>query len=749
MRRARQVATPAFCALTSLLACLYAECAYEASMAERTGIAAGLFYGQVTWGSAARLVISSASLACALILMARSRRLLPWAYRHRWHLALGLIVLLVLGEMSGSSVALWGAILGETPYQGTLLGVPRGIRSDEWLLLTPFSFSQVATGAHAVSDVIRGTATDVTMVHAQPAWSIATAFRPFLWGYLLLGASHGLSLFWCARAVLLVMVSFECLTLVAGGRRRLAAYGAVLVGFSPIVEWWFAVNGTAELFIFGQGLVLVLHHLLRSDSPRGRWSLSVLLAWLLGCYALIVYPAWQVPLAYVFGALGVWDTASWVHEHRDAAGARLRSLLPPICISLVLVGVGVAASVASEWGALQTVAQTVYPGNFIQAGGGLLQWHANTSTALLCALLPDQFAPNASEASAFFSLFPLGILGALALLVRQAHARHIDGCLLALTCAYGILIWHGVWGLPSLLGKLTLLNRVQTGRLPMALGYLDVALLVRVVCLIGHPKQHAVKTSARHLDAPRRPCRWNALVAIATSCLLAGMLAFAARQSRPDLMGARECVYLWLALIACIVPLMLPCDFFEHDCEGQPVTSSSSARMRDAWLLASATIVLVAGLCVNPWQRGADALLQSSMLREVGRIAQENPGARWIADNATLGQACVSVGAPTINSVNVYPDLERWHALDPSGTYEENYNRFAHISFTPGDVTSFQNPTRDTLAVTITPEDALKLGATYWLSSSDLEAWSTQQVRFELVEPIGGFKLYRIGAATE
>ncbi|MBR3160371.1 MAG: hypothetical protein IKF14_14895 [Atopobiaceae bacterium] len=717
-------------------------------MTERTGIAVGVFYGQITLGSAVRLALGTLALTCALVLMARSRRFLPLVYRFRWPLALGLICLLVLAEMSGSSLAMWGATLGETPYQGTLLGVPRGIRSDEWLLLTPFSFSQVATGAHAVSDVIRGTATDVTMVHAQPAWCIATAFRPFLWGYLVLGASRGLSFFWSARAVLLVMVSFECLKLVADGRRRLAAYGAILVGFSPIVEWWFAVNGTAELFIFGQGLVLTLHYLLRSDSAPKRWGLSALLAWLLGCYALIVYPAWQVPLAYTFGALGVWDVTKWVRENRGALGTQLRALLPPVCTSLVVTVAGVSASVVGAWDALQAVAQTVYPGNFMQSGGGLLQWYANTSTTLLCALLPDQFSPNVSEASAFFSLFPLGILGALALLARQARTHQVDGCLLALTCAYGILIWHGIWGLPPLLGKLTLLNRVQTGRLPMALGYLDVALLVRIVCIAGHPKEHAAFARARHLNTPQRPPRWSSLAALGTSCLLAGVLAFAACQSRPNLMGAREALYLWLVLTTCFVPLLLPRHFYERDCKTQPDTLDASMRTQDAWLMASATIVLVAGLCVNPWQRGADALLQSSMLREVSRITQENPDALWITDNATLGQACVSVGAPTINSVNVYPDLERWRTLDPNGTYEENYNRFAHISLTPGLATSFENPTRDTLNVTITPEDALKLGATYWLSSSDLAAWSTDKVRFELVQPIGGFRLYKIEAAT-
>ena len=37
------------------------------------------------------------------------------------------------------------------------------------------------------------------------------------------------------------------------------------------------------------------------------------------------------------------------------------------------------------------------------------------------------------------------------------------------------------------------------------------------------------------------------------------------------------------------------------------------------------------------------------------------------------------VGAKTVNSVNVYPDLDKWHVIDPNGQYEEVYNRYAHI----------------------------------------------------------------------
>ena len=36
-------------------------------------------------------------------------------------------------------------------------------------------------------------------------------------------------------------------------------------------------------------------------------------------------------------------------------------------------------------------------------------------------------------------------------------------------------------------------------------------------------------------------------------------------------------------------------------------------------------------------------------------------------------------GASTINSVNIYPNLELWKKFDNEGKYEDIYNRYAHI----------------------------------------------------------------------
>lgn len=711
----------------SFLCSFYLESAFELAGYERTNVAAGIFFRTLTLGSVARGLCFFAGTFVVLRLVTQSSRLASWVLSHRFHIALTLLVLLVAFEISGSSLALWGSFLGDEPFNGTLFGTPRIVRSDEWEVFTPFSFSQVTTGNHAISHAIRGTSTDVTMVYAQPSLCLATAFRPFLWGYLVLGASRGLAFYWCSRAILLVLVSYECMLLLANGKRGYAAYGALLVGFAPIIEWWFAVNGTAELFIFGQGLVLSLHHLLRAHSTPAKWAWSALLAWLLGCYALIFYPSWQVPLVYVFGSLGVWVLACWVQERKGMVLASLRGLIPPLIICVVLFCGLAGVSVLQAWDVIQAEASTVYPGSRSSVGGGYIHILSHVATPMLSTLWPELFTPNPCETAAFISLFPLGIVLSIVTLVRQKmRSKRLDVCTVAMLCAYALLFAYGMVGFPPFLAKITLLSHAQTGRLPLAIGYLDIALLVRAIALRDVRNEHQQVEPSRGLTA--------SLLSLVCIFSLAACYLAMASSLFPDLMSSLTAkATLVLATTLLSLPVVLPSSVLNN-----------RGSSRQAWLVSSAALVVAVGMCVNPIQHGANTLLQSPTLQSVKEIVQKDPDATWVTDSSVMGQACITVGAPTITCVNVYPNLELWHKLDPNGTNKDKYNRYAHVQITLGDQLSFENPQADVLNVTVTPDDLLKLGVTYWISGEDLSQWNDEHVIFDRQQAAGPFTIYKI-----
>ncbi len=708
-----------FFALIALFCATYFECALEIANVERTDMASGLFFGTIDIACVLRVLIAAFVVFVSTLLLSPHLKVFDWIVDHRFLLAVGLLVVLVAFEISGSSISLWGPLLHGEAYEGVLLGVPRDIRSDEWLVFTPFSLSQVATGFHAVSPAMAGGGINTTMVYAQPAWALATLFRPFLWGYLALGAAKGLAFFWCARAIALVLVTYECMELLSDGNRRIAAYGAILVGFAPIIEWWFAVNGTVELFVYGQGLVLALRHSLRAQSAIARWGWSLFLGWLLGCYALILYPAWQVPVAYAFGSLGIWVIIQWVHQKHDGPWGKVlpRHLLPlVVCTVFAIAAVGVCVYLA--WDAVQATLDTVYPGKRFCVGGGLTVWQPNSIATLVSPLWPELFEPNVSEDAAFVSLQPLGVLLAIICLVKCALQRKTDSGLICLLVGSAFLYAYGIMGFSPALSKITLLSNVQTLRVVIATGYLDIALLVRSLAVL----------SSRFATGDDAVSWKSHVVRVGGALVVAVGATFATLRGVPEIAGVKATVILFVAMAILLIP----------------VFARKSSAAFGTMLLASSLVVLTVGMCVNPLQRGCDVLLRNPTLAEAKSIAENDPDTLWATDSAIVGQAFVSSGIPTLTSTNIYPNLDLWHRIDPDATNCDAYNRYAHVNLVMGESTSFQNPTPDSILVTVTPDDVVKLGISYWYSNEDLTQWDTTSVRFKPLRVMQGGTVYHV-----
>ena len=86
-----------------------------------------------------------------------------FVYRYRFVCAGILLIVGIVFELSGSSIQHMMGFLGGHDT-GVLLGTSRGIRSDEWEVLTPMLFSQYhnASGKFPYfSETVRGTLTDV------------------------------------------------------------------------------------------------------------------------------------------------------------------------------------------------------------------------------------------------------------------------------------------------------------------------------------------------------------------------------------------------------------------------------------------------------------------------------------------------------------------------------------------------------------------------------------------------------------
>ena len=127
----------------------------------------------------------------------------------------------------------------------------------------------------------------------------------------------------------------------------------------------------------------------------------------------------------------------------------------------------------------------------------------------------------------------------------------------------------------------------------------------------------------------------------------------------------------------------------------------------------------------------------------------QDPEALWAVEG--VGFPCINMGimagAPTVNSTNVYPNLDRWEILDQKGTNEKVYNRYAHIAVVLKESGSpeFQLNQPDVFTVSLTCKDLKKLGVIYLLSGRDsMKQYESSKIKFIKVKKVGNYSIYRI-----
>ncbi|PYJ89012.1 MAG: hypothetical protein DME70_02935, partial [Verrucomicrobia bacterium] len=148
-------------------------------------------------------------------------------------LAFGYFAFSFLG-LNGSSTALWRYYADrEMPDAGVLLGSPQEIRSDEWVLQTPWIFSQ-ASRTPAFSPTNPNVGSDVTpLVTNLPVRHWSTLFRPQMWPFFLLSPERAFAFYWNLKSFALLLGSFLFFGVLSGGKTLLDLAGALLLTFSP------------------------------------------------------------------------------------------------------------------------------------------------------------------------------------------------------------------------------------------------------------------------------------------------------------------------------------------------------------------------------------------------------------------------------------------------------------------------------------------------------------------------------------
>src|SRR4051794_33042670 len=119
-----------------------------------------------------------------------------------------------------------------------LINQTRTVRSDEWLVRTPFLVGQERRGFEREADLSIGTH-DMSVLSDLPVADWPAAFRPHQFALFVLPLENGFAFEWWASAAVLVLGVYVLLLVVVGDWRW-AAVGSLALYGSPFFHWWYA-----------------------------------------------------------------------------------------------------------------------------------------------------------------------------------------------------------------------------------------------------------------------------------------------------------------------------------------------------------------------------------------------------------------------------------------------------------------------------------------------------------------------------
>lgn len=583
-----------------------------------------------------------------------SPRRSPLPVRRQVVLGLGslslLFTALVALRISGSSMGvLYSQFFGGADPR-LLVGRPWPIRSDEWLVSTPLTVSQVDQGLPRFNGVLPG-GFDASIVWDLPTRDWSVLLRPHMWGFFVLPLDYAFAFRWWLPFFVMTAAVFTLVCLL--WRRPFAALAvAGAFAVSPFFQWWFGAGSFWPPAAAATACAAMVV-LLRSRRRWERWAAAGLTGYVVAVAAVSLYPPYLIPCIYPAAAFCI----GWFATRSSFAGSwRQRwGRLVPLGVAAAAAGLAVVAFLTTHHAAVDAVNATVYPGaRRVPTGQSAgFPWTAMYAGVFASALHGDirGFAPNASEGSSFV-LLGLYLLASAAWLVwsRWRRLREVDWAIVATVGSLVLLLafvyvpgWDPV-------AHVLLLDRVNMPRIVIGFGTVSILLLALVV---GRLREGGGLTIPWWTTA-------GAVVLVVADHLA---VWHRVRAAAPAVLANA------LAWVPMLVLLAFALAMF------------SRGRATVPAVLVALVGLVVAGW-VNPLYQGVLDLRSTSVGQAIEKAEADEPGA-WVAVGP-LGATAVlrETGVEAYSGVQGWPTQEMWAELDPDGSDRTIWDRYAHVNWT-------------------------------------------------------------------
>ncbi|MBQ9024289.1 MAG: hypothetical protein IJ105_03595 [Bacilli bacterium] len=607
-----------------------------------------------------------------------------YIYKKRYIISIIILLILVLGKFNGSSISVWNDYIEPSNnIDTTIVGNGRSIRSDEWLVNTPYALSQQYNDYNYYNNLPRATKTDMFASIFTPIKDILIISRPFNIGYLLFGEEYGLSFYWYGRLIALFLVSFEMCMLLSKKNKLFSFVGAMLIAGSSVVTWFYS-NYIVDLLISGQLCLLLFDKYLTNNKKSNKIILSILIGLTFSWFALTIYPAWQIPLGYMYLVFAIWI---FIKNYKNNKSIKDYLYL---LISILIIMFFVFRFLKLGKNTIDIIMSTVYPGKRNTFGGGvfnLLFIYPYT------VLFPFKNFINPCEVSGTFSLFPIPVILSMILIIKnrkQKDENKYNVLLISLVVLSIIFTLYTIFPFPGFIVKLTLLNMVPAKRILPIIQIIDIYLLILTIGKI-------------------KPNKLIHYIVIVIICIIIGVITiYLGNKIEPSYLVNYKYMYVALFIMVFTISIL----YF------------TSNKKIPYYLFCFIMILLslINIIFVNPVNIGTDVIYDKKASKEIKKIVKQDKDARWIATNSfVLPNYALMQGAKVINSTNIYPNLKIWKKIDYGKDDSDIYNRYSHIQIELTESqTDFELMQPDYFKLYLNYNDIKKLRIDYIISDKQL-----------------------------
>jgi len=599
-------------------------------------------------------------------------------------------ITLSIFKINGSSIDIYNLLFypnGEN--SSIIIGTPRGVRSDEWLVATQYSQSQAENNFTSINEDI-GFGQNMTLLYDTPSTHCSSIFKPLNFFYFIFSFEVAFSIKWWLRIYLIILSSYVLLKQI-GIPKRYSLISALAISFTPYLHWWFSTSAldTVYLLFF---IFFLLIKLFQNNKIAFKSIISIAIIYLSTSFLLILYPPFQIP--------GLWLLIFCVSGYLlNCFG--LKGLIKKIKTNiffLFLISFSLILFIFLFYIDLKEVIylmmNTSYPGTRIIEGGGYNFIKFNNFFYNFILIkgshpVPDEFL-NQSEASNFAMLYIFLLPLLIHKFIKNFITKHKFDYFELLLSLYLIIstIWLFI-GLPMLIERISLLYMVPIHRISLFIG-----LGGYILCFYYIFKDKTILKTDRYIT-------------YFVISLMAFFLFYYfghVIKSRYPLFLNNTMIVLLIALISAITTFLL--------------------LIRNKLFIIILTIIsFLTSLCINPIYISNFPTTSSKISDMVRNVENKDPNQKWIHFGSLLyGNLLISNGINSINSTHYYPQFAIWDKIDPDGSNLEIYNRYAHIEFIDNEKTEIQLIHADTIRVLINPcsQELLDLNIKYYFSELEL-----------------------------